>query len=198
MNEQIEVEPSPVTPTVTARKRNPLDVVLIGAAVVALAGVAFATGRLTAPASAAAPNAGLTAGDGTQRGGRVGPGASLAPGASFVPGQGGPGGQGAGGLAGGGLAGGVTISGSIVSVSATEIIVQLTNGTTVNIPVDTTTTYHRQASASSADVKTGTKVEIQVTGATRAPGASGAPAPAASGGTRQVNLGTASSITIIP
>jgi hypothetical protein len=93
----------------------------------------------------------------------------------------------------------VTISGSIVSVSATEITVQLANGTTVNIPIDASTAYHTQASASSSDVKTGTKVEIQVSGATRAPGASGAPAPGASGGTtRQLNLGTASSITIIP
>lgn len=195
MNDQIEFAPAPVTATVTARKRNPLDVVLIGAAIVALAGVAFATGRLTAPTTPSAANAGLTAGDAAGRGaGRPGPGAS------FVPGQGGPGGVGAGGgLAGGGLAGGVTVSGSIVSVSATQITVQLANGTTVNIPIDTSTTYHTQASASSSDVKTGAKVEIQVSGAARAPGASGGPAAAASGGTtRQLSLGTASSITIIP
>jgi len=99
----------------------------------------------------------------------------------------------------GGFGAGVTISGSVVSVTATEITLQLANGTTVNIPIDASTAYHRQASATSSDVKTGSKVEIQVSGGVggfrQAPGVS--PAPNASGAPARA-LGTASAITIIP
>ncbi len=208
MTDEIEFEPAPVVAITTARKRNPLDTVLVGAAIIALAGVAFATGRLTAPASAAGTN--TQAGAVTGANGQAIPGASGAigaqggrtrgsfdPNASFVPGQG-FGGQGAAGGALGGGAAGVNITGSVVSVSATEITVLLANGTTVNIPIDSTTAYHAKASASSSDVKTGSKVEIQVSGVGRTPNASGAPAPNASGAPRGANLGTASSITIIP
>ena len=205
MTDEIEFEPAPVVAIATARKRNPLDMVLLGAAIIALAGVAFATGRLTAPAPAAAVTAanGQIPAGGT---GALGPGGgrtrgSFDPNASFAPGQGfgGQGGQGAAGGALGGGAAGVNITGSVVSVSATEITVQLANGTTINIPIDSATAYHAQASAKSSDVKTGSKVEIQVTGGIgRTPNASGAPAPNASGAPRGANLGTASSITIIP
>ena len=41
----VEFEPAPVIPTVAPKKRNPLDTVLVVAAAIALAGVAFATGR---------------------------------------------------------------------------------------------------------------------------------------------------------
>jgi len=205
MTEQFEFEPMPVDPVVTTKKRNPLDMVLVGAAVMALAGVAFATGRLTAPAAAAA-NSAANGAAGNGAAGNVARRArgSFDPNASFAPGQGGFGGAGAGGAGGlgaggaGGLGAGVNITGSVISVSATEIKVQLANGTTVNIPIDSSTAYHSQASATSSDVKTGTKVEIQVSGTGRVPTASGAPAPNASGAPLVTNLGTASSVTIIP
>ena len=196
MSDQFEFEPSPLTPTIKPKKRNPLDLVLVGAAVIALAGVAFATGRLTAPAPVSATSAngaqtgaGGPGGFGRQRG-------SFDPNASFAPGQGGFGG-GQGGLGGAG----VTITGKVVSVSATAITIQLSNGTEVNIPIDSSTAYHSQTSASSSDVKTGLSVEIQVTGGfaagggNRQPGASAA--PLASGAPRDIT-GTATSITIIP
>jgi len=216
VSESFEVEPTPVEgntviATAAPKKRNPLDLLLIGAAVVALAGVAFAGGRLTAPAASAttAGNGGNgTAGTGGNGGaGRFGPNASFRPDGSFQPG---------GGFAGGGggpLAGGsVAVTGSVVAVSATEITLQLSNGTTVNIPIDSSTAYHTQGSASSSDVKTGTKVQVEVSGgAVRGPGGGGggtggggtgggtagaSPAPNASGTPRQ--LGPASSVTIIP
>lgn len=194
MTDPFEIEPTQVTPTVTAKKRSPLDVVLIGAAVVALAGVAFASGRLTAPATAAANTTGNTAqgagGNGFRQRG------SFDPNASFVPGQGGFGGAFGGA---GGAGAGVTINGKVVNVTATQITVQLANGTTVNIPVDSSTAYHTQTSATSSDVQTGSTVQVEVTGGlggggNRGPNASAA--PAASGAPR--TLGTASSITIIP
>ncbi len=209
MTEEFDFEPNPVVSTPTKQKRNPLDAVLMIAAVVALAGIAFATGRLTAPASAttAAAN-GAANGAAGASGAQGGPGGrtrgSFDPNASFAPGQGGFGGQaggqpGGGALGGGALGGGgASITGSVVSVSATEITVQLANGTTINIPIDSSTAYHAQTSAKGSDVKAGAKVEIQVTAGVRAPNASGAPAPNASGAPRAANLGTASSITILP
>jgi hypothetical protein len=203
VSESFNVEPAPVVPNVTAvapKKRNPFDLLLMGAAAVALAGVAFAGGRLTAPAAAATTGAGtggtgVTGGTGGGGAGRFGPNASFRPDGSFQPGGGG----GAGGLAGGSIA----LSGSVVAVSATEITLQLANGATVNIPIDSSTAYHSQASATSSDVKAGTKVQVEVSGGVvRGPGGPGgggtaaSPAPNASGTTRQ--LGTASSITIIP
>jgi hypothetical protein len=186
--------PSPVSlpplvpatpPAPVRRRRDPLTILMVVAAFVALGGVGFAVGRVTAPASAAATNGRGQFGNGTF------PGGSFAPGGSFNPGGNGFAGAGRGGL------GGVALTGTITEVTADHIVLKLANGSSLTIPVNSSTAYHRQASATSTDVATGTTVQVQLSvggtpGATgQQPDTSGAPG----GGTRV--LGPASDITIV-
>jgi hypothetical protein len=146
-------------------------VLLFVAALVAVGGIGFAIGHLTAPGST------TTAGNnGVGFGGRGGNGGfnrpSLAPGQTFDPGQF-VGGNGRGfGIAGG-------VSGTVESVTANSITVKLANGSTVTVDLSGATTYHTATPAASSDVKTGSTVTIQIDTAAVA-GAS--PNPAASGG----------------
>ena len=179
---------APVMPAISApapakkRGRDPLTIVMVAAAFVALGGVGFAAGRVTAPAPANAGNGG--------RGGQFGfPGGSFTPGGSFAPG-------GNGGF--GRIAGAVSITGTITEMTADHITLKLTNGSTITIPVDSNTAYHRQASASATDVTTGAQVQVQLSagangggGGGQQPGASGAP------GTGGRTVGPASDITIV-
>jgi hypothetical protein len=138
---------------------------LLIAAFVAVGGVGFAVGHMTAPGAAAAANPS----------GRFGAGgrnfASLAPGQTFNTSQ-----FGGRGLT-GGVAGGV--SGTVQSVNGTTMTVQLANGTTVTIDLTGSTTYHGETSASSGDVKVGSSVTVQIDASALA---SETPAPGASGG----------------
>ena len=173
----------PVLPAISApapakRRRDPLTIVMVVAAFVALGGVGFAAGRVTAPTAASAGTGG--------RGGNGG--AFNVPGGSFAPG-GGNGGFGR-------LAGGVSITGTITEVTADHITLKLANGSSLTIPVDSNTAYHRQASASATDVTTGAQVQVQLSagangGGGQQPGASGAP------GTGGRTVGPASDITIV-
>ncbi len=176
----------PVMPALSApvapakRRRDPLTIVMVVAAFVALGGVGFAAGRVTAPTPA---NAGT--------GGRGGNGGAFTiPGGSFAPG-GANGGFGR-------LAGAVSITGTITEVTADHITLKLANGSSLTIPVDSNTAYHRQASASATDVTTGAQVQVQLSaggngggGGGQQPGASGAP------GTGGRTVGPASDITIV-
>lgn len=178
---------APVVPAMTAaparrRGRDPLTLVMFVAAFVALAGVGFAVGRVTAPAAA-------TAGFG----GRGGNGFNF-PGGSFAPD--------ASGVAGAGLgrfAGGVSIRGTITDVTADHITLKLTNGSTVTIPVNGNTAYHHQTSATSGDVTSGVSVIVQLTAGVGGGGGGGGLQPNASGapgvGGRAVS--PASDITIV-
>lgn len=154
------------------------------AAVVAIGGLAFAAGRMTAPVAAA------NAGTGFERG--AFPRGSFAPGANFVPGEG----RGAGI---GGLGGGVTLTGTVESVSASSMTVRTASGQTVTVDLAGTTTYHRQAAASSSDVTAGSSVKVQVEfaagGGVAAGGGQGgaAPSPQASG----ARTFTASDVTLV-
>jgi hypothetical protein len=175
-----------VSPPAPARRgRDPLTIVMVVAAFVALGGVGFAAGRVTAPAAAAA---------GT--GGRNGGAFDFPGGGSFTPG-----GNGANGL--GRFGGGVSVRGTITNATPGQITIKLANGSTVTIPVDSNTAYHREANASSSDVQTGTTVLVQLTqGGTTGDGgvshASGAPdASGAPGGPAGRALGTASDVTIV-
>lgn len=141
---------------------------LLIAALVAVGGIGFALGHLTAPSAVAAANP-------SGRGG-FGRGAfpSLAPGQTFNTSQFG-GGAGRGGL--GGVTGGVT--GTVQSVTATSITIQEANGTSVTIDISGNTTYHAAAAASASDVKVGTSVTVQIDATALAsetpnPGATGA------------------------
>ena len=185
--------PSPIAmPSVVAatplaparRRRDPLTILMVVAAFVALGGVGFAVGRVTAPTAAAA-----TAG----RGG-FGNGSFNNPGGgSFTTG-----GNGATGLGRGGFGGGVALKGTITEATADHIILKLANGSTLTIPVDSSTTYHRQASATSGDIATGATVEVQLS-AGGTPGVGTGQQPAASGAPGGVTraLGPASDITIV-
>jgi hypothetical protein len=184
------VSPAPVTagppPVNPARKKSSgggrwLNVVLGVAFAVAIAGVAFAVGRTTAPASAA-----TGAGRGTFGGGAF-PGGSFAPRASGQPGFGGRGGAfGAGGA-------GLTVTGTVVSVDGDTMTIKTTSGQTIQVSTGPSTTYNTQSPASASDVAAGKTVQVQLDitggGGFGRPNASGAPTGPA---------GTASNVTVVP
>jgi hypothetical protein len=157
--------PAPVVPVNQPRKRRAsrlIDIALAGAAVLAIAGVAFAVGRATAPAPAVATR------------GFGGNGAFFQNGGSFNPGafgQGGGNGQGRFGF-GGGLA----IDGTVTSVSADSITVKTADGRELTVATDSSTAYHQATPASSSDVAVGDDVSVKVQGG-RGPGDQGDPNP---------------------
>jgi hypothetical protein len=146
------------------------------AGVVAVGGIAFAAGRLTAPASA------TTAG-------RFGNGQFPADGQG-LPGNG----QGFPGRVGG--VGGVSLAGTVDAVSADSITVKLESGTSITIPLDAKTTYHAAAAATAADVTVGSQVRVTPGAGARAadPGASFDPnaSPGAA-----ISFGPASDVTVV-
>jgi hypothetical protein len=154
------------------------SVLLAVAALIAVGGVTFAVGRLTAPAAATTRSPGSGAGG------------------AFPGGQGGR--QGAlGGFLG---AGGLTIRGTVTATTSSGITIRLVNGTTITIPTDSATTYHRQASASAGDVSSGSEVLVELAGGGQgaggqAPGGQGPNASAGPGVTPR--LSPARDVTIV-
>ena len=121
-----------------------LNVALGVALFLAVGGVAFAAGRLTAPPSATAGN---LPGGGIQ----IGPGKD---GQGFVQGRpGGPGGT---------FTGGPTIEGTVESITDTTMTIKTADGQTIQIALDGSTTYHAQTDATADDVKTGGKVQVRL------------------------------------
>ena len=172
----------PVEPPVVRAKGGAMlvNVVLGLALVVAVGGVAFAAGRVTAPATAA--------------GARTGPGQG-----GFVPGAGGPTASGApgGGFAG---AGGTSLQGTVTAVTADSITLQLTSGQSITIPTDAQTTWHQRESATAADVTNGSTVIVQLQGGFGGAGQGGpgqGGGATASGGPNR-NLGPAATVTLVP
>src|SRR5512140_3279105 len=94
---------------------------------IAVGGVAFAVGRVTAPAQAAATTRGGFGNGGFGNGGTGGAGAA---------------GGGAGGFGRGGFGGGVLVTGTVDSVSGTTMTLKEANGSTVTVNLAGTTTYH--------------------------------------------------------
>jgi hypothetical protein len=154
-----------------------LNLVLAVAAAVAIGGIAFAVGRTTAPVSAA------TGGNG--RGAFAN--GSFAPRASGQPGFGGRGGFG------GGAGAGLSINGTVKSVDGNTLTITTANGQTIEVTTGDSTTYHSQAPATAADVKTGSNVQVQLqldgNGGGFRPNASSAPSGP---------IGTAGSVTVVP
>ena len=175
--------PAPVVKPVKRQGRSG-SVLLAVAGLVAVAGIAFAAGRLTAPAAAAGST-------GTNGGGRFGG----FPGGSFAPGGFRGGGTGAGNFAGG--LGGIQLRGQVTAMSATSITIKLENGTDVTVPLDSGTTYHQATAGSASNVIVGSTVTVQPGTANFQPGAS--PNPQASGapGFGQVNFGPATDVTVV-
>jgi hypothetical protein len=167
------------------RAGNLLNILVAVAALVAIGGIAFAAGRLTAPATTAA-------GTGAGNGGRF-----LGPNASFVPGTGGRG-QGLGG----GFAAGANLSirGTVTDVTSSSITLQLANGGTITLGVDGSTTYHEQESATASNVSSGQQVIVQLAGRGAGgaiPGSSAAPGSSSAPGSSQGAFsGTATDVTI--
>jgi hypothetical protein len=158
-----------------------LNVLLGSALVLAVAGVAFAVGRMSAPAQT------ITGGAFPNGGGFNGNGEG-----GFQGRQGN--GGGAFGAFGGGGAGGVTIQGTVESVSATTLTLKTAGGQTIQIALSGTTTYHSQSDATASDVVTGGQVLVRVS-LQRGDGAGGPQASAGPGGGFSAS---ATDITVVP
>lgn len=181
--------PAPTTPSngspLTVQKAKPrrgmIDILLVIGAIVALAGIGFAVGRLTAPAATAfgQGRGGQFTGNGQFNG--------------QVPGAGQNGGNGTAGGRGFLGDGGLAVTGKVTELTADHVTLQLANGQTVTVAVDGSTTYHQQTSASTADVQSGDTVIVQVERGA-APGAS--PSPGNAGRQGGFGGGTASDITV--
>jgi hypothetical protein len=181
----VSTPPPPVIAPVKKGDRT-FTILLAVGLLIAVGGVAFAVGRVTAPAQAATTRGNFGAGG---FGGAAGAGA----------------GTGAAGLGRGGFGGGVLVTGTVDSVSGTTMTLKEANGSTVTVNLASTTTYHAQAAATAADVTTGkqVQVEVQIAGGLggqdvpgASPGAAANPSPPASGApvTRAV---TARDVTIV-
>lgn len=130
------------------RKKRPPRVLFIAlalAGLIAIGGVAFAVGRMTAPA-AAFPGAG----------GNVNNGAG-----GFQP----PGGQNGQGFPGGGFGGGgggPSVEGTITTVDGDSLTIQTADGSTVTVNLSGDTSYAQEESASADDLDAGDDVRVQV------------------------------------
>jgi len=174
----VPVAPGPTNPTRPARSRNRTgSVALVVAALVAVGGLAFAGGRLTAPASAATPGGG----NGFRGGGF--------PFASF--GANGPGGGQV--FRGNGALRSVSLHGQVTAVSSDSLTLTLDNGASVTVPLDSQTTYHDASAGSASDVAVGSTVVIEPGTTSFQPGASFNPGDASGG----LNFGPAVDVTVV-
>ncbi len=149
---------APVAPVLAvaprAKSGGILNVLLIGAAILAIGGVAFAIGRSTAQAGA------------FQGVGSITDGPVVRPDGSFAPGAGGP----RGFLSDAGLA----IDGTVTAVDADSITLTLENGEQMTFVLDGDTTYHAATDATATDVAVGDDVSVKVDGVGRIQGSNGA------------------------
>ena len=163
----INAGPPGASPNTARSSRLLVNGILGVAFAVLIGGVGFAAGRATTPAAATNPgsNGPLQGGIGAQ--GRIGA-------------QGGvgqfPGGPGDDDI--GRFRGAASLKGTVVSITSSSLTLKLDNGRTVEVAIDATTGYHRQADASASDVTTGSTVIVNVTGLD--PGAQGS-GPTAAG-----------------
>ena len=175
------------TPLVTPRKGagsgggkggGLMNAVLVVAAIVAVGGIAFSAGRMTAPTSS--------------RGQFGGNGQGVGPGSSFTPGgQGMPGGFGDRTM---------TVSGTVKSTDGTTLVLTTADGQEMTVSLSGTT-YHAQAAATAADVTAGSTVSVSLSGfgGFRPGDQSGATAsgdPGAAGGAPGQGTLTAKDVTI--
>jgi hypothetical protein len=153
--------PGPV-PVVTVSRRTRsgriLNLLLIGATILAVGGVAFAVGRSTAPASTLPRFGAFTNGS-----------TGVRPDGSFAPGAGGPGGF--------ALGGGLSLDGTVKAVSADSLTLTLADGRELTFKLDGTTTYQQASPATATDVAVGDSVSVKVAGGGRGAGAGGGTAP---------------------
>lgn len=153
------------------------------------------------------PNGNGPSNNGQQPGGRFGPngngnGNGTMPNyGNGAPGAGGfggsdnrPGVNGFGRMFGGfglGTTGTPQIQGTVQSVTADSITIKTASGLTVTMGLDSSTTYHQLAAATASDVKTGSTVQLGLSGGIR-------PGQASGGANGTITLGTAGTVTIVP
>ncbi len=132
------------------------NILLAVAALVAVAGLAFAGGRVTAPAAAS----GFPGARGAFPAGSFDPNQEF-PAGSFDPNRAGQ----AGGFGQGGLGGdrALTIAGTVKSLDGSTLVLTAADGTEVTIDVSGST-YHAESAASASDVTSGSSVSVTVTG----------------------------------
>jgi len=161
-------------PATTRRTRLVVNGVLAAAFVVLVGGVAFAAGRATASVTAAGVD---DAANGFLDGG-------VRPGDANGQAPIGPGGLGDDDLAGrfGPGLGVASLQGTVQSIDADSITIELADGSTIEIAIDSGTDYHRQAEASASDVSAGTTIVVGLDGL----------------GLRDGSDATASDVTIVP
>ncbi len=185
--------PAPQAPRRGSSSRS-TSILLGVAAIIAVGGIAFAVGRMTAPTASAA-----TGRFGTGNFG--GAAREFGPTASFAPGEGRVGAFG-GTLPGIGGAAGIAIDGTVQSVSGSSMTVKTSSGQTVTVDLGPSTTYHTATSASASSVKPGSSVRVQLQldrtgfagGAGTTGGTGAVPSPLPSGATRTLN---ASDVTVV-
>lgn len=140
-----------------------VSLALATAIAVAIGGIGFAAGRMTAPASVGGASGGRTFGGGQL----PGQGANQAPGGQAPNGFSGGGsfrgddgfGDGLRGVLG---AGGLSVQGTVQSVEGGVLTLRLASGQAIQVALGSTTTYHAEAAASSSDVKTGGTVIVRL------------------------------------
>ncbi len=166
------------------------------AALVAVGGVAFAGGRLTAPTTAAP----ITRTNGGAFPGGQGPGGlpgdAAGQGGGFRGGLPGGGGDDNGGLGerGGFGRGGLAISGTVTAIGNGTITITTSTGARATIATSSSTTYHRQSAASASDITPGATVSVRL-GFGGVGGPSASPAAGGNGGARQAPGATDVTIT---
>jgi hypothetical protein len=176
--------PTPVVPVPRPKRSSRLlDLAVGGAAVLAIAGVAFAVGRTTAPAT--------TVPAAFQQG------TFVRPSGSFAPGAGGPGSAFA-------LGGRLAVDGTVTAVTADSMTIKTANGREVRVSLNGSTAYHQATSATASDVAVGSTVTVRVDGGLRGNGngnGGNGNANGSQGGTGQTGNGvtpqlTASDVTV--
>jgi len=155
------------------------SLLLLLAGAIAVGGLAFAGGRLTAPAAATTSRTG----------------------AGQLPGNG----QGTGRFPGNGQGfpgrgdgfGGISLSGTVAAVSADAITIQLASGTSITIPLNGDTKYRTATAATAGDVTVGSQVRVTPGGRTATPGASLAPNASPGPGAGGLGFGAATDVTVV-
>jgi hypothetical protein len=153
------------------------------------------------------PNGNGPSNNGQQPGGRFGPNGNSNGNGTMpnfgngAPGAGGfggsdnrPGVNGFGRMFGGfglGTTGTPQIQGTVESVTTDSITIKTASGLTVTMGLDSSTTYHQLAAATASDVKTGSTVQLGLSGGVR-------PGQASGGANGTITLGTAGTVTIVP
>jgi hypothetical protein len=161
------VTPTPPRPPVKKSSRS-TSIALVAALLYAVAGLAFAGGRLTAPAAA---SSGLTFQGGPNR---------------FPLGSPGPGGGPVRALGG-------TLRGEVTAITSDSITIKLADGSSMTVALSADTTYHSSVPASPSEVTVGSTVAVQPGTIDAQPGASFDP-QAGPGG---FNFGPASDVTVV-